>query len=1338
MKSPLKVASVIFVLLIAMVISNIGHAQSGSWATRAPMPTARLALATGDVNGIVYAIGGTLGSCDAFATVEAYDPVANTWTTKAPMPTARYHPAIGVVNGTLYAIGGGNFCGATYGTVEAYDPATNTWTTKAPMPTARLTMGVGVVNGIIYAIGGAPAAFAQSATVEAYDPGTNTWTTKASMPTPRDFVTVGVVNGIIYVVGSRDSSGPGSILAYDPATDTWTTKAPAPTGRDEVSAGVINGIIYSVGGNSLGVTVATVEAYDPATDTWTTEAPMPTARQELGTSVVNGVLYAIGGWNGIPLATNEAFTQTSTPTPTPTPIPTPTPTPSPTPASCTIVTNSGNAGTGSLRQAILCANLNPGPDTVSFNIPTSDPGFNGSVFTIRPLSALPTLTDNGTTIDGATQTLFTGNTNAAGPEIVLNGNPSVFFSAGLTIISGANTINALVINGFNNTGIVISGAGASGNHITGCYIGTNASGSAAVPNTFDGIAITNLATNNVIGGTTPQTRNVISGNSRSGVLLFSPGANVFNNVIEGNFIGTNASGQFAVGNLMGVTLVWVTSNTIGGTAPGAGNLISGNSQEGIHSNGSSSQTIQGNFIGTDVTGTAAIPNGFLGINMFTNNGFSSANNLIGGSVVGAGNLISGNQGTGIGIGGTGSDNNVIQGNRIGTDVGGSAALGNANGGISLGSANNLIGGTSGTARNLISGNGGNGITIFGNTATGNQVQGNFVGTNVTGNAAVPNGGHGVSINSGSNVVGGTSAAARNVISGNDAHGIRLITAGATLNLVQGNYIGTDASGNLALANGGNGVVMTQGAAGNQIGGTAPGAGNVVSGNVVSGIVCRGAGTSNNTIQGNFCGTDASGTAAIPNANDGIRFESGATDNLAGGTAPGARNIVSGNLAHGVHIDDFPVEDGGPHLGTARNTVQGNLIGTDASGTQPIGNQLPGVIIFGGASDNLIGGTNPGAGNVIAFNTGSTGAGISIANDAFAVGDSGGGNSVRNRISQNSIFSNSGLGIDLSNLANGADPTQGPTANDSCDPDSGPNNFQNSPQLTSVCHTSNTATVQGTLNSAPGTTFTIEFFANAACDSLGFGEGQTYLGSIQVTTDVNCTANFTFTGTTPAGQSFITATATDPAGNTSEFSNCLTEVDTDGDGTTDCLDSCPNDPNKINPGACGCGVADTDSDGDGTPDCHDTCPNDPNKTNPGTCGCGVPDTDTDGDGIPNCVDACPLDPANDADQDGICGNVDNCPNVANADQADNDHDGIGDACDPDDDNDGVPDATDNCPFTFNPDQADFDLDGVGDACDPHTGPPRDKDQCKNGGWQRFDTPRTFKNQGDCIQYVNTGH
>ncbi|MCC7292635.1 MAG: thrombospondin type 3 repeat-containing protein [Phycisphaerales bacterium] len=136
-----------------------------------------------------------------------------------------------------------------------------------------------------------------------------------------------------------------------------------------------------------------------------------------------------------------------------------------------------------------------------------------------------------------------------------------------------------------------------------------------------------------------------------------------------------------------------------------------------------------------------------------------------------------------------------------------------------------------------------------------------------------------------------------------------------------------------------------------------------------------------------------------------------------------------------------------------------------------------------------------------------------------------------------------------------------------------------------------------------------------------------------------------------------------------------DTDTDGDGTADCNDGCPDDPNKTDAGICGCGVPDTDTDGDGTADCNDGCPEDPNKIEPGVCGCGVPDTDTDGDGTADCNDGCPEDP--NKTEPGVCG----C--------------GVPDT---DTDGDGVADCEDNCPDVFNPGQEDSDGDGIGDACD----------------------------------------
>ena len=187
-------------------------------------------------------------------------------------------------------------------------------------------------------------------------------------------------------------------------------------------------------------------------------------------------------------------------------------------------------------------------------------------------------------------------------------------------------------------------------------------------------------------------------------------------------------------------------------------------------------------------------------------------------------------------------------------------------------------------------------------------------------------------------------------------------------------MGTDASGTAALGNGANGIVILLGASRNQIGGTAPGAGNVASGNGGSGIACSGGSglvCSNNTIQGNFCGTNASGTAAIPNVTSGIRLSFGAFDNLVGGTSPVpaiSPLVIWAMGSSSTIIRKWKVVH--PWVWPAIPCRE-ILSVTDVSGTQPLGNQLPGLIISGGASDNLIGGTDPGARNVIAFNTGVT-------------------------------------------------------------------------------------------------------------------------------------------------------------------------------------------------------------------------------------------------------------------------------------------------------------------------------------------------------------------------------
>jgi hypothetical protein len=262
----------------------------------------------------------------------------------------------------------------------------------------------------------------------------------------------------------------------------------------------------------------------------------------------------------------------------------------------------------------------------------------------------------------------------------------------------------------------------------------------------------------------------------------------------------------------------------------------------------------------------------------------------------------------------------------------------------------------------------------------------------------------------------------------------------------------------------------------------------------------------NVIQGNFIGADISGTMELGNGGDGLLIV-GAPGNIIGGSALGQRNLISGNALHGIEI---------MFASATANIIQGNLIGTAINGISPLGNGAHGVFVAASASDNLIGAPMAGRGNTIAFNSG-----------GGVVVDSGGGNAVLS----DAIFSNGGLGIDLGD--------DGVSPNDLDDVDAGANDVQNFPVLASVTTGSGNTIIQGSLNSTAGTAFQLEFFVSPVCDPSGFGEGQTPLGITTVTTNAMGTASFTavFPVAVPLGQ-FITATATDPGNNTSEFSRCL--------------------------------------------------------------------------------------------------------------------------------------------------------------------------------------------------------
>lgn len=300
---------------LALVLSgNQATAQTGTWTTKAPMPTARTEHVVGVINGVLYAVGGDLAADVHVTTVEAYNRITNTWTTKAPMPTARGQMAAGVVNNILYVAGGqvANNC-APINTNEAYDTATDSWTTKAPMPTARWLFAAGAVNGIIYFVGGQPGCGGQFSTVEAYDPATNSWTTKAPMPTARYGLSVSVVNGILYAVGGFNPNPVATVEAYDPVANTWSTKTSMSSARGFLATGVLDGLLYAVGGqdNLPPDGLAEVsEAYNPMTNTWSTKPSMPTPRVLPAAGVVDGVLYVVGGRvpSGVAVATNEAFT----------------------------------------------------------------------------------------------------------------------------------------------------------------------------------------------------------------------------------------------------------------------------------------------------------------------------------------------------------------------------------------------------------------------------------------------------------------------------------------------------------------------------------------------------------------------------------------------------------------------------------------------------------------------------------------------------------------------------------------------------------------------------------------------------------------------------------------------------------------------------------------------------------------------------------------------------------------------------------------------------------------------------------------------------------------------
>ncbi len=496
--------------------------------------------------------------------------------------------------------------------------------------------------------------------------------------------------------------------------------------------------------------------------------------------------------------------------------------------------------------------------------------------------------------------------------------------------------------------------------------------------------------------------------------------------------------------------------------------------------------IRGCYIGTNMAGSADLGNGGDGVQIS-----SSGANLVGRIDAGQRiNVISGNDSFGVRVLGSGSDSNTIAGNRIGTNASGTVAVPNGGSGVSINSGNGNTVGSSIPADTLISGNDGDGVTFTG-TSAGAAVTNCWIGLNAAGTAALPNTGHGVEVaGSNDNTVG-----PGDVISGNAMNGVLIIT-GSSGNTVTGNFVGTNPAGTAAVANLLNGVIVS-GSSGNTVGPI-----NLISGNGTNGVRLR-SGAADNVVKGNFIGVNAAVSGAVPNV-DGIQINDGATGNTVGGAAAD-RNVISGNTDNGVLLVDAT---------TQNNVVSGNFVGTNATASAPIANGGNGVDIQG-AVGTVIGGTAAGTKNILAFNGGR---GVFV--------ESGTGNAILG----NTIVFNAGLGIDLAPL--------GVTPNDVGDPDVGANLLQNYPVLGPVLLDAGSTQIQGTLNSLPNLSFRLEFFGSPVCDVSGFGPGQRPMGAAGRMTDAGGTVAFIAILPSAALGPWITATATDPSGNTSEFSACV--------------------------------------------------------------------------------------------------------------------------------------------------------------------------------------------------------
>ena len=995
---------------------------------------------------------------------------------------------------------------------EIYHPASGTWTPTGFMTVARYGHSATLLADCRVLVAGGNGGIASA---ELYDPTSGTWSPTGSLSTGRAVPTAVRLNtGEVLVAagavpGSGDTFGTASAELYNPALGTWSTTGSLVNCGGEQGArynhvGVLlsDGRVLIAGGMPRGVTFsnfASAQIYDRASGTWSCTGSMAIGRRHGFTLTLlpSGKVLVAGGttnWTGP--ATNKAelydpTTGSWTPT---TPMPT---------------TQTDHSATLLLDGTVLVAGgRDVGPGTVLNTALIYDPVAQTWSPTAGTMAgpryghlAVRLLDGRVLIVGGSDGVVVLSTAELFGPPgvpctIVTNLNDSGPGSLRAAITcansnAGPDTITFAVAGTINVIGPSMTLSDPTG----GTRIdGATAPGYAGAPV----VALRGPGTGSFVRGLLitsagNEVRALQIGSFSWAIEISGPSAS--GNVIVGNYLGTD--GTVAVDALNGVVLDNAPNNRIGTDGNGINdtaerNVISGNSGDGVRILGSSAtgNVVSGNYIGTNATGTAAVPNLRHGIILL------APNNRIGTDGNGVGdlaerNIISGNRGAGVSISSSG---NVVAGNYIGTDVTGTTAVGNAtfndvfSAGVILHSGNNRVG-TNGNGiadaaeRNVISGNNFDGVKF--NGASDNVVAGNYIGTNAAGTAAIPNARFGVFAGSGTNHRIGTDGngiadeAERNVISGNTFTGVFVQNSSTVGTIIAGNYIGTDAAGTAALGNNG-GISVGDGASNTRIGTDGNGVADAAERNVISGNNDGGvgvAGGTGNVVVGNYIGTDATGMGPLGNRSVGVS--------------------ASGNVRIGSNGDGI------------NDAAESNIISY---------NGAEGVVVFG-----AFGGGATVVGNTVSFNGGR---GVVIRD----------GNNTPNKISRNSISVNGGLGIDLSNSF----ASDGVTPNDTGDGDTGANNLQNFPVLTSATSDVTSTTIGGTLNSTSNTTFRLEFFHNSACDPSGFGEGETFLGSTTATTDGTGNVNFvvTFPTAVPLGR-FITATATDPNNNTSEFSRCIT-------------------------------------------------------------------------------------------------------------------------------------------------------------------------------------------------------